>query len=57
MSEKKYYLDEIVIPGIEPSDDWKEYARLEREEKVTAEDARRLLHEVYQAKNDGVLVP
>ena len=57
MSEKKYYLDEIVIPGIEPSDDWKEYARLEREEKASAEDARRLLHEVYQAKNDGVLVP
>lgn len=53
----KYYLDEIVIPGIEPSDEWKEYARLERDEKATAEDARRLLHEVYQAKNDGVLVP
>ena len=34
MSEKKYYLDEIVIPGIEPSEEWKEYAKLEREEKA-----------------------
>ena len=55
--DKKYYLDEIKIPGIEPSEEWKEYARLERENKATPEDARRLLHEVYKAKNDGVYAP
>lgn len=54
--DRKYYLDEIKIPGIEPSKEWKEYAKLEREGKATAEDARRLLHEIYQAKNDGVYV-
>ena len=54
--DKKYYLDDIRITGIEPSKEWKEYARLEREEKATSEDARRLLHEVYKAKDDGVYV-
>ena len=56
MDVKKYYLDEITIPSIEPSDEWKEYAKLEREGKATSEDARRLLHEVYHMKDDGVVL-
>ena len=51
MSERnKYMVGDIKVDGLEPTDEFKEYAKLERMGKETIEDSKRLLDKPYKIK-------
>lgn len=47
-----YAIGLIRVDGLEPSEDFKEYIRLEKEGKATTQDLKRYLDRKYKAKGE-----